>query len=191
MFNNILFVCIGNICRSPSAEYLLKHKTAHRPGLTIHSAGLGALVDQGIDATAGELLTANGIDASEHVARKLTRDMLVNLRNLRTLRVDDISVPRADIAAVDAVTWRLIQRHDPHAARLREIGRTAPTTPALPFITGRGQDAPRIRKALADAIAALAPAERDALSLYGVVQIAKAEYRAVPNPPPPRDAARH
>ncbi|PVA11300.1 hypothetical protein DC366_06055 [Pelagivirga sediminicola] len=98
---------------------------------------------------------------------------------------------RADIAAVDAVTWRLIQRHDPHAARLREIGRTAPTTPALPFITGRGQDAPRIRKALADAIAALAPAERDALSLYGVVQIAKAEYRAVPNPPPPRDAARH
>lgn len=78
MFNNILFVCIGNICRSPTAEYLLKHKTAQRPGLTIHSAGLGALVDQGIDPTAGELLTANGVDASPHVARKLTRDMLVN-----------------------------------------------------------------------------------------------------------------
>lgn len=78
MFNNILFVCIGNICRSPTAEYLLKHKTAQRSGLTIHSAGLGALVDQGIDPTAGELLTANGVDASPHVARKLTRDMLVN-----------------------------------------------------------------------------------------------------------------
>ena len=85
MFNNILFVCIGNICRSPSAEYLLKHKTAHRPGLTIHSAGLGALVDQGIDATAGELLSANGIDASEHVARKLTRDMLVNADLILTM----------------------------------------------------------------------------------------------------------
>ena len=28
MFNNILIVCIGNICRSPTVEYMLKHKLA-------------------------------------------------------------------------------------------------------------------------------------------------------------------
>ena len=75
MFNNILMVCIGNICRSPSAEYLLKHKLAHKPNITIHSAGLGALVDKPIDPSAGQLLSANGVDASEHRARQLTTDM--------------------------------------------------------------------------------------------------------------------
>jgi len=28
MFNNILVICIGNICRSPSAEYMLRQKLA-------------------------------------------------------------------------------------------------------------------------------------------------------------------
>lgn len=77
MFNNILMVCIGNICRSPSAEYLLKHKLAQKPNIIIHSAGLGALVDKPIDPSAGQLLIANGVDASEHRARQLTTEMLL------------------------------------------------------------------------------------------------------------------
>jgi len=77
MFNNILMVCIGNICRSPSAEYLLKHKLAHKPNIIIHSAGLGALVDKPIDPSAGQLLTAKGIDAGDHRARQLTTEMLL------------------------------------------------------------------------------------------------------------------
>ncbi|MEX1664439.1 low molecular weight protein-tyrosine-phosphatase [Zhongshania arctica] len=77
MFNNILMVCIGNICRSPSAEYLLKHKLAHKPNTIIHSAGLGALVDKPIDPSAGQLLIDNGVDASEHRARQLTTEMLL------------------------------------------------------------------------------------------------------------------
>jgi protein-tyrosine phosphatase len=77
MFNNILMVCIGNICRSPSAEYLLKHKLAHKSGLIIHSAGLGALVGKPIDSNAGELLLANGVDASTHIARQVTGEMLL------------------------------------------------------------------------------------------------------------------
>ncbi|MFT5887390.1 MAG: protein-tyrosine phosphatase [Zhongshania sp.] len=54
MLNNILVVCIGNICRSPAAEYLLKHKLAHKSGLIIHSAGLGALVAKPIDSNTGQ-----------------------------------------------------------------------------------------------------------------------------------------
>ena len=41
MFNKILVVCVGNICRSPTAERLLKN---YQPALTVDSAGLGALV---------------------------------------------------------------------------------------------------------------------------------------------------
>ncbi|WP_269618759.1 low molecular weight protein-tyrosine-phosphatase [Zhongshania sp. BJYM1] len=77
MFNNILMVCVGNICRSPTAEYMLKHKLAHKPNVIIHSAGLGALVDKPIDPSAGQLLTANGIDASAHRARQLNTEMLL------------------------------------------------------------------------------------------------------------------
>lgn len=77
MFKNILLVCIGNICRSPTAEYLFKHKLANKPGLTIHSAGLGALVDKPIDETAGRILLEHAIDASEHRARQLRSSMLM------------------------------------------------------------------------------------------------------------------
>ncbi|MEW3493211.1 low molecular weight phosphotyrosine protein phosphatase, partial [Pseudomonas aeruginosa] len=44
MFNKILVVCVGNICRSPTAERLLKN---YQPALTVDSAGLGALVGKG------------------------------------------------------------------------------------------------------------------------------------------------
>ncbi|HPE42601.1 MAG TPA: low molecular weight protein-tyrosine-phosphatase [Bacteroidales bacterium] len=40
---NILFVCLGNICRSPAAECIFKHK-AHKAGLAVavDSAGTSA-----------------------------------------------------------------------------------------------------------------------------------------------------
>ena len=91
----------------------------------------------------------------------------------------------ADIAAIDALSWRLIRKHGAHAAQLREIGCTAPT-PALPFITGPGRNAGVIRTALEGAITALAPAQRDTLSLHGLVQVPAAAYHAVPNPPAPQ-----
>ena len=76
MFNNILVICIGNICRSPTAEYLLKDRLADKPGVTVASAGLGALVDKPADPTALALMQEHGIDASSHRARQVTEDML-------------------------------------------------------------------------------------------------------------------
>lgn len=73
MFQNILVVCIGNICRSPVGEALLRQQL---PGKTLASAGLGALVGQGVDATARKLAEADGLDVAEHQARQLTAEML-------------------------------------------------------------------------------------------------------------------
>lgn len=78
MFNRILVVCVGNICRSPMGEYLLRQKLAHRPELTIHSAGIGALVDKPADDTALALLQEHGIDAGNHRARQASEAMLAN-----------------------------------------------------------------------------------------------------------------
>ncbi len=75
MFKNVLFVCVGNICRSPSAEVMLRQATAGK-GIQISSAGLGALVDHGIDATAQELLVEHGLDGTGHRARQINTAIL-------------------------------------------------------------------------------------------------------------------
>lgn len=95
---------------------------------------------------------------------------------------------RADIAALDALTWVLMSRWEPFAARLREVARTAPT-PALPFIAARTADIAATRAALTEAVAALSTEDRDALRLRGVVQIAPERYLAVPIPPSPEQIA--
>lgn len=75
MIKSILVVCVGNICRSPTAEALFKAKLADK-GIKVSSAGLGALVDKPVDATATEVLTANGYGLADHKARQLTSSML-------------------------------------------------------------------------------------------------------------------
>ncbi|WP_168016907.1 low molecular weight protein-tyrosine-phosphatase [Halomonas salinarum] len=73
MFDRILVVCIGNICRSPVAEALLKQQFPHKQ---ISSAGLGARVGEGVDPNARHLGEADGLHLADHQARQLTADML-------------------------------------------------------------------------------------------------------------------
>jgi protein-tyrosine phosphatase len=70
VFDKVLVVCIGNICRSPTAEYLLRHRLGGR-ATTVASAGLAALAGNPIDPLAADLLAERGIDASTHRARQL------------------------------------------------------------------------------------------------------------------------
>jgi len=74
LFNNILVVCIGNICRSPMAEALLKARSPQ--GVHVHSAGIGALVDEPADPNAVQLMQARGIDITAHRARQLVPEMV-------------------------------------------------------------------------------------------------------------------
>ncbi|MGF6492011.1 protein-tyrosine phosphatase [Luteibacter sp. 621] len=76
MFQQILVTCIGNICRSPTAEYLFRHRLGADSTVQVSSAGLGALVGHGIDATALDLLREHGMDGSAHRARQLDRSLL-------------------------------------------------------------------------------------------------------------------
>jgi len=91
---------------------------------------------------------------------------------------------RADIAALDALSWRLMARTDRFAEGLRVIGRTDPT-PALPWITAATRDPAPIRAALAAALAAMSAGDRDTLGISGLVEIAPEAYLAQPLPVPP------
>ncbi len=66
---NVLVLCIGNICRSPIAEALLRQQF---PDKTISSAGLGALVGYPADPLSIEVSAEQGVDLSAHRARQLS-----------------------------------------------------------------------------------------------------------------------
>ena len=76
MIKHILVVCVGNICRSPMAEALLKSALRDQDGLTVESAGLGALVGHPADDYTVELMEEMGEDVSEHRARQIHPDMV-------------------------------------------------------------------------------------------------------------------
>ena len=75
MIRSILVVCVGNICRSPTAQALLQSKRTGS-NIRVTSAGLGALVDKPVDATAAEVMQAAGYALPDHQARQLTPEML-------------------------------------------------------------------------------------------------------------------
>lgn len=75
MFERILVVCTGNICRSPIAEALLAHALSEQR-FTVSSAGLGALVGHPADPVACELMQSVGIDISAHRARQISASIV-------------------------------------------------------------------------------------------------------------------
>lgn len=92
----------------------------------------------------------------------------------------------ADIAALDAQSWRLMKAFDDFACKLKVIDQTEPT-PGLPLITALRRDTKVIFDAVADAIESLSITDRSELGLKGVVRIPAEDYLAVPSPPGSHD----
>jgi protein-tyrosine phosphatase len=77
MFKKILMVCIGNICRSPMAEWLLREQSsAITTPITVQSAGIGALIGHPADPNVLALLHQSNIDCSPHRARQIEPKMI-------------------------------------------------------------------------------------------------------------------
>lgn len=95
-----------------------------------------------------------------------------------------IAAGRADIAAIDAITWRALEAFEPDlTARLAIIGRTE-CSPGQALIGAAGPMAPHVetmRAALTRAAAA-APA---ALGIVGFAPLEAADYIALPTPRAP------
>jgi len=71
-FDNILVVCVGNICRSPMAEALLKQRF---PNKNIDSAGVGALIGHSADPAALEIMAKQDIDITSHIAKQIDENL--------------------------------------------------------------------------------------------------------------------
>jgi len=76
VFESILMVCVGNICRSPMAACVLSDRLARRGiAASVGSAGLAAVVGAPADPLARELMASRGLDLGGHRARQLTADL--------------------------------------------------------------------------------------------------------------------
>lgn len=100
--NRILFVCLGNICRSPLAEGILRHKANYYGiNLIVDSAGTGNWhVGENPDRRAIKIAKQKGIDISKFVARQFTEKDFENF--------DKILV--ADSQVYDYVIERALNR---------------------------------------------------------------------------------
>ncbi len=91
----------------------------------------------------------------------------------------------ADIAAIDAQSWRNIARFTPLTDSLQIVGRTA-CSAALTYITAAGRDPATYFAAISDAITALPSHPRALLNLQGVVALPNTHYTdlSIPYEPP-------
>lgn len=108
----VLFVCLGNICRSPTAEWVARAEFAkHALDLPIASRGLGDWhVGQGADPRAVRVAQAAGYDLSAHRASQFHDEDFANfgtvlavdratLAELRHRAPEGVPVPRRFLVA--------------------------------------------------------------------------------------------
>lgn len=152
------------------------------------SAGFSCVAEAaGLDFAYNEALSHSGWAApfADHQARGLA--LRPTLRTgAHRLSAQAVAKGRADYAALDALSWVMIQRYDGFARDLAVIGHTPPS-PALPYITAQGRDAAALRAALGQAIAALGAEDRASLHLSGIMDIPASAYLALPIPPAPAE----
>jgi protein-tyrosine phosphatase len=87
----VLFVCTGNICRSPLGERLLRARLGGQDGVVVESAGTAALA-----------LRELGADPEGHVARRLTADLVAGADLVLTAEV----AHRSAVLALEPLAFR-------------------------------------------------------------------------------------
>ena len=83
----ILMVCLGNICRSPLAEGILRHKIKEAElDWEVQSAGTGSWhIGEAPDPRSQKIAKINGIDISKQKAQKFTQKLFSEFDRIYTM----------------------------------------------------------------------------------------------------------
>ncbi|MDH5639572.1 MAG: low molecular weight phosphotyrosine protein phosphatase [Nitrospinota bacterium] len=99
----VLFVCTGNLCRSPMAQFLLLDRLAERGVEDVIVLSAGFIAQEGAPACpmAVEITGRIGVDMSRHKAKVLSRDLLewadkVLVMEKRHLKLARMMAPEAE-----------------------------------------------------------------------------------------------
>ena len=114
MTTRILFVCLGNICRSPAAEGVLRH---HAPTLEIDSAGTGGWhVGDPPYGPMQAAARARGYDLSDLRARQFRTDDFDAFDLILAMDADNLRQIEAMRPAGNATPAELFMRYAPGAS---------------------------------------------------------------------------
>jgi protein-tyrosine phosphatase len=92
---NILFVCTGNICRSPMADQILEQLAKkHNLPINVSSAGVAAMTGDPMTKESADAMAQRGYKPGAHKARDLTPELLTASDLVITMTLDH----RSDIA---------------------------------------------------------------------------------------------
>jgi ABC-type phosphate/phosphonate transport system substrate-binding protein len=128
------------------------------------------------------MISQSGFAAAQLTAKKAGfqfKNLAVSGGHIASAKM--VVTGKADIAAIDAMTWHDIQKYNDFPNQIKVLMKTSPT-PGLPYICALGIDKQAVAQAVINAIAALTEKDRDALNIHGLIQIPKADYLAVENP---------
>ena len=109
----LLFLCSGNMCRSPMAEYLMREWLGQDSVWSVQSAGVSA--GDGLPASweAVQALRESGIDLLAHRSRRLTREL--------------VDAARVIVVMTDAHRAAVLERFPDARERVRLLGSFGPS----------------------------------------------------------------
>ena len=73
---DVIFICTGNVCRSPMAEGFYRHLNEGDDSIRIGSAGISAFDGQAASQHSVDVMRQEGIDISGHASRMLSPEMV-------------------------------------------------------------------------------------------------------------------
>lgn len=89
--------------------------------------------------------------------------------------VQAVAEGRAEIAAIDSVTWRILEQHEPNVRQLRVLDHSD-YCPGLPYITAQKNPCGPYFNAVSQAINGLSSGVKSALGIKGFVRIPVQNY---------------
>ena len=132
---SIVFVCTGNVCRSPMAagffyDKLVREKVDGR--VRVRSAGTWALEGQPASAYALQVMNEHGLDISQHRGRNLTQEdvdgadlVLVMTRRHADIIARDMQPGDGKMYLLSEMAGQAQDIEDPYGGSLHEYRRTA------------------------------------------------------------------
>jgi protein-tyrosine phosphatase len=116
---SVCFVCLGNICRSPIAETVMRSLLVDN-GLAdqvdVSSAGTGDWhIGQGADERALAVLSRHGYDGSAHRAQQFLREAIADHNLVIAMDTSNLSALRRMARDGESDKLRLLREFDPDA----------------------------------------------------------------------------
>ncbi|XP_038053491.1 low molecular weight phosphotyrosine protein phosphatase-like isoform X2 [Patiria miniata] len=122
MNKSALFVCLGNICRSPMAESMLSHMLEERGALgdwIVDSAATSTYqTGNEPDSDANDVLQAHGIKESHHKARQITKQDYEKFHYIFGFDEDNLRELKRKKPASSTSLVRLLGDLDPKGERI-------------------------------------------------------------------------